>query len=159
MLLRFQNEEGSEEDDDDLPTNFEITIPVELPWLEHAFPFTPSVSRCAEVIRHSLHGYLPSGSVARRLSGMASSVVLSISTVRLKHTYKNNTTDMRLGCKLFHAYLLSIISSASIGIHPSARKTILIRSFALYMNKSTLTAKRSILTVSLCSSWSLPWVH
>ncbi|KAK0467253.1 fungal-specific transcription factor domain-containing protein [Desarmillaria tabescens] len=63
----LKNEEGSEEDDD-LPTNFEITIPMELPWLEHAFPFTPSVSRCADEIRHSLHGYLPSASVARRLS-------------------------------------------------------------------------------------------
>ncbi|KAK0202815.1 fungal-specific transcription factor domain-containing protein [Desarmillaria ectypa] len=63
----LKNEEGSEEDGD-VPTDFEITIPVELPWLEHAFPFTPSVSRCADEIRHSLHGYLPSASVARRLS-------------------------------------------------------------------------------------------
>ncbi|KAF5355307.1 hypothetical protein D9758_005988 [Tetrapyrgos nigripes] len=62
-LLR--NEEGSDEEKPVL--NIHPSMPSDLPWLAHAFPFSASVQRSAEDVRVAINGSLPSVTVARRL--------------------------------------------------------------------------------------------
>ncbi|KAJ7579668.1 hypothetical protein C8J56DRAFT_795968 [Mycena floridula] len=60
----LQNEEGSGEDSPIL----EPSMPTDLPWLSHAFPFTPSIDKSSDEIRASVMQALPDRSTAMRLS-------------------------------------------------------------------------------------------
>lgn len=42
-------------------------MPVDVPWLSYAFPFTPSVGKTAEDVRGSIIGLLPRASVAKNI--------------------------------------------------------------------------------------------
>ncbi|KAF9460500.1 fungal-specific transcription factor domain-containing protein [Collybia nuda] len=59
----LQNEEGSEQEEDS-PIH-EPPMPLDVPWLEYAFPFTPPVNKTAENVRGSIISFLPRASVAR----------------------------------------------------------------------------------------------
>ncbi|KAK7445467.1 hypothetical protein VKT23_014886 [Stygiomarasmius scandens] len=62
-LLR--NEEGSDEEKPVL--NIDPSMPSDLPWLAHAFPFSPSVNKSSEDVRRAIISSLPSLAVAQRL--------------------------------------------------------------------------------------------
>ena len=63
----FQNEAGSEEDDDIMsPSSIELPMPNSLPWRSHAFPFASNVAGNIEDVRAMLLNSLPDGNTIRR---------------------------------------------------------------------------------------------
>ncbi|TFK39379.1 fungal-specific transcription factor domain-containing protein [Crucibulum laeve] len=62
----LQNEEGSDEEDDSSPVH-EPPMPLDVPWLSFAFPFTSAVSKTAEGVRGSIISLLPGVSTAKKI--------------------------------------------------------------------------------------------
>lgn len=59
-----QNEEG-EDDDVESP---EFSLPTDIPWLSHTFPFSASIRETSAGLRESIMSYLPDAMRARRLA-------------------------------------------------------------------------------------------
>ncbi|GBE86510.1 hypothetical protein SCP_0903890 [Sparassis crispa] len=60
----LQNEEGDEHSGE----SPQISLPTDIPWLSHTFPFSPSVNQSLEIVRASILDLLPEASEAHRLA-------------------------------------------------------------------------------------------
>ncbi|KAJ7257895.1 fungal-specific transcription factor domain-containing protein [Mycena haematopus] len=60
----LQNERGS--GDENEPPDVEFAMPTDIPWVAHAFPFSPNISKTGQDLRQSLINLLPRMSVAER---------------------------------------------------------------------------------------------
>ncbi|GLB43428.1 putative fungal specific transcription factor [Lyophyllum shimeji] len=61
----LQNEEGFEEEDD--VSSHDSPQPADIPWLNFAFPFGPSVNTASQNVRESIISFLPRASLARKI--------------------------------------------------------------------------------------------